>query len=89
MREAVIALNDFLFGFFVLACIAAGLMMAPYIDEQTSLNQWGALAAGGLGGFAVGAMFSGVWFVLSGIFAQLVILNGRAAIIRDEIQRKG
>lgn len=61
MKDLIIKINDVLFMFgFIIYAIIAGIAGSMY--------GFGGAVTGFIGGAIIGAMFSGFWFVLSGIY---------------------
>ncbi|MGY4532474.1 putative membrane protein [Pseudomonas sp. TE3786] len=68
MKDSIIKLNDTLARLAVILLVLFGL--AGGASQGT-----GWMVVGGLIGFVIGALMSGVWFVLSGIYEQTAETN--------------
>lgn len=77
MKESIIKLNDTLATLLVIALTLMGVLAGKGINSE-----WG-LMVGGLAGFVVGALASGVWFVLSGIHSQMIEANRQLKLLRS------
>lgn len=71
MKNTVIKINDILFMLLILALVLIGALFG-------SANGTFSAVLFGIGGLVLGSMLSGAWFVLSGIYAELRLMNARA-----------
>lgn len=84
MKNSIIKINDYIFGALVVFMVASGVYVGgPVVDANTSFNAFGGQLVGGLMGLIGGAMVSGAWFVLSGIYAELVRMNARDSVANN------